>query len=201
MAASIVMDGPCYFSHDNDNYLGNMCLWVQTTLARIDCVPRETKDNHVLQEYTNTRKMGILIDAERQLYGGDHKANRAGKFEVLSEMDRNNQLITRTILDACSHTVWLAPMRALYILWLCSANQALTPIKLWRSLETIFMAALTNLELAQVRKPAMWDVAYATEVAIKLTQMIENINQVCDPDARESEYFMSFSVMINLVTS
>ena len=194
MAAQTVMDGPCYFSLENDEFLGNMCLWVQTTLARIDCVPREVKDNHVMQEYTNTRKMGVLIEAERSLFGGDYKANQAGKFKGLSEADRRNTSVTRSILDACSHVTWMAPMRALYILWLCSADPVLTPIKLWRSLESIFMAALTNLEIRQIRKPAMWDAPYATEVAVKVTEMIENINQVCDPSAKESDYFMSFSV-------
>ena len=61
------------------------------------------------------------------------------------------------------------------------------------------MAALANSELAQIRKTAMWDAAYATEVAIKVTEMIENINKVCDPAAKESDYFMSFSVSKTVV--
>ena len=193
-ATAIVLDGPCYLSIENDEFLANMCLWVQTTLARIDCVPRDIKDNHVMQEYTNTRKMGVLIEAERCLFGKDRKENHAGKFQPLSDADRRNPAITRAILDASSHTVWLAPMRALYILWLCADNNVLTPVKMWRTLESIFMAALANLELRQVRKTAMWDAAYVTEVAIRMTQMIESVNKVCDPSARETDYFMNFSV-------
>ena len=159
-------------------------------------IPREVKDNHVMQEYTNTRKMGMLIQAERSLFAKDALESKSGEFPTLTDAQQADTRVTRAILQAMSGTTWFAPMRALYLLHQCWMDDAVTNTILWRSLEIIFLSAIANMELNAVRphKPACWDIIYATDIAIKLTQMIENINQVCDPAAKQPHFFMHFAV-------
>ena len=124
-----------------------MILWLTTFSNATQAVSRQVKEDNEPMTFLNPAKMALLAKAEAALFGPD--AN-VGHMTALTAENMADDVLTTEVLAGMSNNVFLAPMRALALLYMCNENVSLTDIKKWRLFDMLMWGAMINHELNMV---------------------------------------------------